>query len=103
MKLQHLLLLLALLAVTAACAQDAPPLIQSSGPVSIGLRLQGATYEATIEARQPSTVNLYCPSKPGLIKFDGLAATVDVTYDQQTRMLQLQLPEGKYHITIRSL
>lgn len=99
-----LTLILLVLIAEAALAQTATaPLACSTTPASIALRLQPNLYQADIETRQPATLSLFCPIKPGLISFTGIAQKTDVTYDQKARTLTVTVPAGKYTITIRPL
>ena len=104
MPLRALLVMILLLPAVAACAQQAtaPPLLQASAPVSIGVRMVDGMYLADIEATQPAAVTLFCPIKPGVIAFTGLKEKLEVSFDQKTRLLQMSLPAGKYRLTIRA-
>jgi uncharacterized membrane protein YjjB (DUF3815 family) len=94
-------LLLCLGLVSGASAQHA--LVSSSAPASVGLSLRGNVLTLDAQVAAATTLSVYCPMVPGLISFSGLTATVQASYDQKTRVLQLALPPGTYRIVIRSL
>ena len=95
-------LLLTALASLGWC-QTVAPLVQSTAPVSVGLRLQGGVYQADLEVKEACTVVLFCPTKPGLVSFAGLNQRAEMSYDQKARTLSMSLAPGKYLIVIRSL
>lgn len=95
--------LLLLGALAGAAAADAPPLVTSSVPVSVGVRVQPSVYEAQLDVRQAGTITLLCPLRPGLVSITGLKQRTEVRYDSRARLLTLTLPPGRYALTVRPL
>lgn len=96
--------LVLLVVLASVCpAQETAPLVAGTTPASVAVRMQPGLYQADLEVREATTVTLWCPVKPGLIRFTGLTQKAEVAYDLKARLLTLSLQPGKYSLTIRPL
>ncbi len=78
-------------------------LLTADVPVTAGAVIDEHVLRATIACDEPTSVTLFSPVEPDMMRLTGLDEPVDVSINEDAGTLTLGLPAGRYELELREL